>query len=569
MTTESLAPLEKFTFRHLLQRSAETFPDKPALTFVDGEPLTYSQLAGQAEELSIFLHEKGIARGDRVALLSENMPNWVVAYFAITTMGAVVVPILTDFHATEVHHILRHSEAKAIFVSQRMYEKLHDGRFDNLELVILLDEFREIPPEIPVDKLTELLKKGSHEIVKLKEAARRMTGRLDTEVQEDDLASIIYTSGTTGRSKGVMLTHKNIVFNAAATLKIQMVTDKDRLLSVLPLSHTYECTIGMVIPLMQGATVYYLDKPPTARALLPAMEIVKPTMMLTVPLIIEKIYKMRIAPKFHSNALIRGLYRLPPVRRKLHQVAGKKLEETFGGSLHFFGIGGALLAPDVEKFLREAKFPYAIGYGLTETSPLVAGCSPTLTRYRSTGPPLPDLEVIIHDPNPETGEGEIWVRGDSVMQGYFHDEERTAEVLTEDGWFRTGDLGILDKDNYLFIKGRLKNMILGPSGENIYPEEIEAVINESDYVLESLVYQREGKLVARVYLNYEELDKELGTTGKSEAQARTRIESLLEDLRKHVNNRVSSFSRLNKIYEQAEPFEKTPTQKTKRYLYVN
>jgi long-chain acyl-CoA synthetase len=257
------------------------------------------------------------------------------------------------------------------------------------------------------------------------------------------------------------------------------------------------------------------------------------------------------------------------IRKRIHKLAGKKLMETFGGALRFFGIGGAALSPEVERFLLEAEFPYAIGYGLTETSPLVAGANAEKTKYRSTGPVVPGLEVRIENPHPKSGIGEIVVRGPSVMKGYYRDPERTEEVISREGWFHTGDLGSFDKNGYLYINGRMKNVILGSSGENIYPEAIESVINRSDIVLESLTYQDEGQLVARIFLDYEKLDVEFSSMGLTESQARERIVQLLEDIRRQVNEQVSSFSRISRVIEQTEPFEKTPTQKIKRYLYTN
>jgi long-chain acyl-CoA synthetase len=536
---------------------------------VEGEPITYGHLGEQIETLSGILHNRGIIAGDKVAILSENRPNWGIAYFAVTTMGAIAVPILPEFHANEILHILRHSGAKAIFVSEKQYSRLEEIRIEGLDTVFIIDDFSLIPPVSSKHRLKEIIREGQREFAKLKEAALKMTHRLHSEVQEEDVACIIYTSGTTGHSKGVVLSHKNLVSNAQAGAKIQPVTSDDRFLSILPLSHTFEGTIGFLIPMMQGACVYYMDKPPVARVLLPALQKVQPTFMLTVPLIIEKIFKTKIHPQFTRSAAVRALYRIPAVRKKLHRVAAKKIYETFGGKLHFFGIGGALLSPDVELFLREGDFPYAIGYGLTETSPLSAGCGPLITRYRSTGPAVPGVEIRIEDPDPVTGEGEVCIRGDNIMKGYYKDPQKTRDVLTEDGWFHTGDLGVLDKDGYLYIKGRLKNMIVGPSGENIYPEEIESILNRSEWVLESLVYQEEGQLVARVHLNYEELDKEFIHHKRDENHMARHIEEKLEELKKLVNSNVSTFSRIRKIIEQPEPFEKTPTKKIKRYLYTN
>jgi long-chain acyl-CoA synthetase len=319
--------------------------------------------------------------------------------------------------------------------------------------------------------------------------------------------------------------------------------------------------------MMKGSSVYYIDKPPTASVLIPAMQKIKPTMILTVPLIMEKIFKMQVHPQLNKNAVFKFLYKIPSTRKILHKLAGNKLQKMFGGKIHFFGIGGAMLSYEVEKFLWEAGFPYAIGYGLTETSPLIAGGGPKAMKFRSTGITIPGLEVRIDKPNPKTGEGEIQVKGDSVMIGYYKDPERTKEVFTEDGFFKTGDLGILKPTTYLYIKGRIKNVIIGPSGENIYPEELEAIINENELVLESMVYQSNERIIARVYLNYEMIDKELQNLSKGSSFAQKHIDKVLENIRIHVNNNVSAYSRIVKMIEQKEPFEKTPTLKIKRFLY--
>ena len=389
------------------------------------------------------------------------------------------------------------------------------------------------------------------------------------DVKEDDLASIIYTSGTTGRSKGVMLTHRNISFNALKGRKIQSMDENDRFLSVLPLSHTYENTLGLILPMLCGACVHYLRKPPTPSVLLPALEIVKPTIMLTVPLIIEKVYYNKILPAFTEKWIMRVLYKLSFIRKKLNLIAGKKLFKTFGGKLRFFGIGGAKLNKNVEKFLREAKFPYAIGYGLTETSPLLAGANPVNTVFESTGPAIEGIELKIHNPDNKTGEGEIWARGATVMKGYYKEPDMTSEVITTDGWFKTGDLGALDSANNLYIKGRLKNMIVGASGENIYPEEIESVINNFRFVVESLVIQQKGKLVAYVHLNMEELEKKYMSLKQDMSDKyEEKKEELLNELKEYVNSQVSKFCQINKIVVHSDPFQKTATMKIKRFLYT-
>ena len=560
--------LESLTLRSILRQSIRRFKDRVALSTVGGDSILYGRFGEQVEELSRLLHEQGVIPGDRVALLSENKPNWGIAFFAVTTMGAIAVPILTDFHPNEVQGILRHSESKALFVSRKLVGVLEEKEFTHLTTRILIDDFSIIPPGASRDRVQQFIDQGSKEISLLKEVAMRVTGKIAGEVREEDTACIIYTSGTTGHSKGVMLTHKNIASNALATSQLVEINEEDRLLSILPLSHTYECTLGLILPVMMGASVYYLDKPPSAGVLMPAMAKVRPSVMLSVPLIIEKIFKGRIHPRLTGNPVIRGLYTIPLIRKRLHAAAGRKLLASFGGRLRIFTIGGAPLAPEVELFLREAGFPYAIGYGLTETSPLVAGSPPVSTKFRSTGFPISGARIKIDNPKPETGEGEILVKGPMVMKGYYRDPKRTAEVMTPEGWFRTGDLGAFDRNGYLYIRGRLKNLILGPSGKNIYPEEIESTINEFDIVLESLVFQQDNQLAARVHLNYEEIDRLFSRLHLTESQLRDKMRSLLDDLRRQINAKLASFSRIQKIVEQREPFEKTPTQKIKRHLYV-
>jgi long-chain acyl-CoA synthetase len=558
-----------FTLTRIFNESCIDFRNRTALSFTDEQPLTYGDLAEQVNHLSSFLRNLGIEHGDRAAILGENSPQWGIAYFSITTMGAVVVPILPDFHASEIHHILRHSGTKVLFISERLYYKIEELDFSGFKSIILLDDFSIISPQTPKSRIRKLIAERSQELNKIRNLVFNLVGIKQKQVLEDDIASIIYTSGTMGHSKGVMLTHKNIVWNAAASVKIPQYTFEDKMLSVLPMAHVYECTLGLIIPVMCGGAIYYIKKPPTPSILLQALSQVKPTSVLTVPLLIEKIYRSRVIAEIRKKKLLKLAYKIPAVRKKINKAAGKKLKETFGGKVRFFGIGGAKLSAEVEKFLVEAEFPYAIGYGLTETSPLVAGSNADNTRYRSTGPPVEGLEVKIINPDPKTGIGEIIVRGPSVMKGYYNDEERTAEVLTPDGWFHTGDLGNFDKDNYLYIQGRLKNVIVGPSGENIYPEEIESIINRSEDVLESLVYDDQGQLVARIYLDYERLEAEFSDLKLSESKARQQIEERLENLRKEVNAQVSSFSRIARVIEQKEPFEKTPTQKIKRYLYTS
>jgi long-chain acyl-CoA synthetase len=389
------------------------------------------------------------------------------------------------------------------------------------------------------------------------------------DVEEEDLLSIIYTSGTTGKSKGVMLTHKNIIWTTRQCEYLQDINADDRFLSVLPLSHTFENTLGLMLPVMHGASVHYLHKPPTPAVLLPAFQVVKPTIMLVVPLIIEKIYRGKVLPQINGNAVIRRLYRVRMFQKLIHKMAGTKLYKAFGGQLRFFGIGGAKLDDQVERFLMDTKIPMAIGYGLTETSPLLAGAVGKNVRYLSTGIPLKGVKLRIAGPDPVTGEGEIQARGENVMKGYYMDPELTAEAFTKDGWFRTGDLGKFDQSGFLYVKGRIKNMIVGASGENIYPEEIESVINRMEYVLESLVVQKKGRLVALVHLNMEEIDQRFKQLREETVQKfNTRVDEILSEIQRKVNEQVNHFSRVQLVVLQPVPFEKTPTLKIKRFLYV-
>jgi long-chain acyl-CoA synthetase len=542
----------RLTFPALFNETVRKYGSHNSYSFVGEKPRTYNESAREISALTAFLEKLGINPGDKVALLSNNMPNWSSAYFSITFMGAVVVPILPDFSATEVGNVLSHSEAKAIFISTTLISRLEGFKSDDLKTGILIEDF-------------SILFSKNKSIVFDPSARPEKT----YNVAEDDLASIIYTSGTTGRSKGVMLTHKNISFNALKGKLIQSVDENDRFLSVLPLSHTYENTLGLMLPILGGACVYYLKKPPTPAVLIPAMAEVKPTVMLTVPLIMEKIYFNKILPSFRDNTILRILYRISFIRKKLNVVAGKKLYQTFGGHLKFFGIGGAKLNKSVEKFLLEAKFPYAIGYGLTETSPLLAGANPSKSVFDSTGPAIEGVELKINNADSKTGEGEIWARGPNVMKGYYKEPEMTMEVLTPDGWFKTGDLGVFDSYNNLYIKGRLKNMIVGASGENIYPEEIESVINNFRFVAESLVIQQKGKLVAYVHLNMEELEKKYQNLKEDVTrQYEEKKEELLLELQEYVNSQVNKFSQINKVVLQPVPFQKTATLKIKRFLYT-
>ncbi len=547
--------IEDFTLPSLLQRSIGMYGDKKVLSKVDKEPITYKELGDNVNAMIKLLKKNGVRKGDKVALLSENMPNWAVAYFSVTYFGGIIVPILPDFHPADVQHIIRHSEAKAVFVSQKHLQTIEELENSNMKFVIKLDDLTMVDEMINHSYIAKFTQK-----ISLQELPKP---------NEDDMAALLYTSGTTGHSKGVMLSHKNLVTNAMSAYKNITVLPEDTFLSILPLAHTLECTVGMILPILHGADIVYIEKIPTPNVLIKAFASVKPTMMLSVPLIIEKIYKNKILPKFSGSFMMRTLYSIPFIRKRLNKIAGKKLIETFGGRIKFFGIGGAALSPYVETFLAEAQFPYIVGYGLTETSPLIAGGRMGYPiKIGSTGLPMVGVKVQIKDPNPINGEGEIITKSPSVMMGYYKDEEQTKEVI-KDGWFYTGDLGYIDEDGYLFISGRSKNVIIGSGGENIYPEQIEAIINQNEAVLDSLILEHDEKLVARIHLDYELIDTMFKAHDMPEHEVRQKIAEYLENMRIEINAQLASFAKIHKFIEQIEPFVKTPTKKIKRYLYTD
>ena len=534
------------TLYEVLHQSLEKFAARTAFSLWRGAEVTYSEVGERVKQIHQMLADADIQPGDRVAILSSSVPNWGVAYFAITSAGYVVVPIMPDFTSEDIDRIVEHSEAKALFVSDRLFSKLSKSTADKLNIVIRTKNLGIIAQNV---------KDGNG------------TTRIP---QPDDLAAIIYTSGTTSQPKGVMLTHYNICSQLEMIDKLFLVYPEDIFLSILPLAHTYECTIGLILAFYHGCHVVYLDKAPTVSILLPALKEVRPTIMLTVPLIIEKIFRGAVLKKFTSSAIMRALYGVGFIRKMLHRIAGKTLTKTFGGRVRFFGIGGAKLDSTVEQFLLDANFIYDIGYGLTETAPLLAGAVDGMLRLGSTGPLLQGVEGRIENPNDE-GIGELVVKSPSQMIGYYKNEEATKAVFTEDGWFRTGDLACFDKDGWLYIKGRLKNMILGPSGENIYPEDIESVLNQHVFINESLVTEHEGHLVALVNFDmdaikarYEELMD--GFEGKKEEWAKVRDE-IMADIKQWINAKVNRSSRITEVVEEEEEFVKTPSKKIRRFLY--
>jgi len=500
---------------------------------------TYNTFKAKCDGLSKKLTQYGVGAGDKVAILSQSMPNWSVAFFSIVPFGRIAIPILPDSSENEVTNILKHSESKVVFVSQKLAGKISQECREKMTLIIEIETF---------------------EVIHADEEKFTCDGRTSVPTP-DDIAAIIYTSGTTGSAKGVVLSHRNLSSNVITCYHACKRTEKDRWLSVLPMAHTLEMTLSMLYPMYCGATVYYLPKPPVASLLLKALPIVKPTTMLTVPLIIEKVYKGSVLPTIKKSRTLTWMNE--HMHGLMCRIIGMKLKKTFGGRISFYGIGGAKLDPEVEKFLLKAKFPYAIGYGLTETSPLLGYAMHGWRAVGSFGYPVYNVQLKLHNVNPETGEGEIVAKGPNVMLGYYKDPVRTKSVFTEDGWFRTSDIAVIDEKGRYFIKGRNNNMILGPSGENIYPEEIENVINNVEGVSESIVVQRDGRLVALVQPaeNFIQWDKE------GEDKLYETLDNWKAKVLKITNKNVSKASQVSSVEVMKEPFEKTATQKIRRFKY--
>ena len=505
-----------------------------------GQRYTYEEFRRKVNQLSMHMTRLGIEHGDRVAIFSQNMPNWVVAFFSATAFGRIAVPMLADVSENEVTNILTHSESKVLFISQRMMGKLSEECRKKLTLVIDIETF-------------EFIKKDDQDF--------KCNGWVK-DPQPDDLAAIIYTSGTTGKAKGVMLSHRNICSNLAAAFKAEPAFRKDRFLSILPAAHVYEMNVSTLYSFYVGATCYTLQKPPTPSILIKAMKDVKPTIVCSVPLIIEKVVKNSVWPTIQKSRVLSWADRNIP--RVLHWFIGRRMISSFGGKLRFMGIGGAKLDPAVEQFLINCNFPYAVGYGLTETAPLVCNVMVDKKKHLgSIGPASYKVEIRLDNVNPVNGEGEIVVRGDNVMLGYYKDPERTLQVMDDEGWFHTSDVASVDENGCYYIKGRLNNTILGPSGENIYPEEIEQVINNIEGVEESLVMERDGKLVALVKFQDNAIDWNQATEDKWFEELELRKKAVMD----WVNKKVGKNSKIGEVDAMKEPFEKTATQKIRRFLY--
>lgn len=526
------------TLADLFEYSVREYSKLPFTGFADGKvSYTYSEFGAAARKLSKLMAANGVGATDKVVILSENLPNYSVVMFAIAAFGRVMVPILPDCSENEVGNILGHSEAKAVFASTAQLAKISAEHMERLSLVVDITTF-------------EVVKSVPHDL----EAAV-------STPSPDDLVAILYTSGTSGNAKGVMLSHRNLCHNLVAIPDLFECRPGFRFLSILPIAHTYEMSIGLLFPMASGGTIYYLGKSPTPSALLAALSKVRPMGMCSVPLVIEKIYRKSVLKTIESSKILKLLRKLAP--GLLYAIIGKRLKATFGGCLEVVAIGGAKLDPEVEAFLQKASFPYLVGYGLTETAPIVCANKLGKKPIGQTGPNVRGVRIKIDNPDPKTGRGELLVSGPNVMLGYYKDPERTREAFTDDGWFRTKDLARLNKDGNVYITGRLGNMILGASGENVYPEEIEVVINAIEDVEESIVKSENGRLVAIVKLAEGRIDWKK----ESEKDTMDQILTLKTSIKNRVNKLVNKASQISEIRFIKEPFVKTATQKIRRFMY--
>jgi len=530
--------------------------DKPALSDYNGGTYTYKEIAEHILKFHIVFERTGIKRGDKIALIGKNAANWGIAYLAVVTYGAVVVPILPDFLPKDVHYIVNHSESKVLFAANNIWDKLSADDMYDLQYVFGLEDL--FPLHSRNDKLDEIVN-GIN-----KSLNEKFPGGLNSEtfnlpeVSNEELAEISYTSGTTGFSKGVMLLHNSLASNVKFARENMPLQAGDKIVSFLPLAHAYGLAFEFLFPFSLGCHITFLTKTPTPAIITKAFQEIRPRLILSVPLVIEKIYKKKILPVIRK-APLNILLKIPLINLLLYKKVLKGVSEGFGGNFVEVVVGGAALSDEIEGFFRKIGFPITVGYGMTECGPLVAYAPASEAKQGSCGRAVNDLEVKIDSSDPQHEVGEILMRGENVMVGYYKNKEATDQAIDKDGWLHSGDLGIIDEEGFIFIKGRSKNMLLGPSGQNIYPEEIESMINNRACVAESLVVQREGKLKALIVPD-EDVVKALNLTDEGLAEK-------LENYRRELNKHFPSYMAVSEMLIHKEPFEKTPKQSIKRFMY--
>lgn len=525
--------------------------------FGTSNTLTYAQLAENIAKLHILFERVGIKEGDKIAVMGKNNANWVTTYLATITYGAVIVPILQDFKANDAIHIINHSESKMLFITDLIWENIDVDQVPDLQTVISLNTMDLITTGLPKQQSVDRLTIEDLFAEKFPNGFTQSDVHY-TERSNAELASINYTSGTTGFSKGVMTPANALAGNIVFGLTTKLVYQGCRHVAFLPLAHAYGCAFDFLACLAAGGHTYLIGRTPSPKILMKAFAEVKPTLILSVPLILEKIYKKMIQPLL-SRTAVSWVLKMPLLDKVVLGKIREKLMDAFGGEFSQIIIGGAPLNAEVEAFLRRIKFPITIGYGMTETAPLISFTPWDSFRSQSCGQVLEGfMEARIDHPDAD-GVGEIQVRGENVMMGYYKNEQATNDTFTEDGWLRTGDLGVIDKDDFIYIKGRCKTMLLGSSGQNIYPEEIEAKINNMPYVLESLVLQKDTRLVALVCPDFEAVD--------ADKLSQEQLEVVMEENRKLVNQQLATYEQINELRIFNHEFEKTPKKSIKRFLY--
>jgi len=527
-----------------------------ALSNYKEKGFSYKEIAEKILKLHIFFKDAGIKEGEKIALVGRNSANWCVVYLATVTYGAVIVPILPDFKTEDMTNIINHSDATLLFADDKIYETLDVAKIPFINGVISLDDFSMITA-----KNSDLKRK----YLALDEKYQKAYPVLKPEdikfsdISNDKLAVISYTGGTTGFSKGVMISHNSLAANIRFAQTYMPLKPGDPLVSFLPLAHTFGCAFEFLFPFTFGCHITILSKTPSPQIIVQAFKEIRPRLILSVPLVIEKIFKKQLLPvigKPHMKILLA----IPGINKILHKKINEKLTETFGGRFNVICIGGAAFNPEAERFFRKIGFKFTVGCGMTECGPLISYTSWDTTKLGASGKPVDTLEVTIDSSDPQKEIGEIILRGDNVMLGYYKNEKATREIIDEKGWMHTGDLGVMDKEGNIFIKGRSKSMLLGPSGKNIFPEEIEAVINNMDYIAESLVISEDNKLIGLIYPDYEAIKKD----NISEEQ----LTAILDETRRAVNQRVPDFMAVHKFRIHPEEFAKTPKRSIKRFLYT-
>lgn len=549
----------KDNFIKLYEKSFRENWDLPCYSnYGENENYTYGQVAEEIAKLHLLFKHCSLRRGDRISIIGKNNARWCIAYMATITYGAIVVPILQDFNPNDVHHIVNHSESLFLFTSDSIWETLEEERLTGVRAVFSLSDFRCLHQRDgeTVQKFIQHTGKA------MKETYPDGFNQEDvqyTTLSNDKIMLLNYTSGTTGFSKGVMLTGNNLAGNVTFGIRTELLTKGEKVLSFLPLAHAYGCAFDFLTATAVGAHVTLLGKVPSPKIIMKAFEEVKPNLIITVPLVIEKIYKNVIQPLINKKGMKWAL-NIPLLDNQIYGQIRKKLTEALGGRFKEIIIGGAAMNPEVEEFFCKIKFPFTIGYGMTECGPLISYAPWNEFIPTSSGKILDIMEGRIYKENPEAENGEIQVRGENVMTGYYKNPEATREVFTEDGWLRTGDLGTMDAHGNIFIRGRLKTMILSSNGQNIFPEEIEARLNNMPFILESLVIERNKKLIALVYADYEALDS-LGLNHEDN------LITIMDENLKNLNKTVAAYEKVSQIQLYPTEFEKTPKKSIKRYLY--